>query len=35
MKSIFKQLSAEATGKAGQKARKQKTPTRRRHLVRG
>jgi len=36
MKGIFKRISAGATGKAGEKARKQrKSPVRRRHLVRG
>ena len=36
MKSIFKRISAGVTGKAGEKARKQrKPPVRRRHMVRG
>ena len=39
MKSIFKRLSAGATGKSGEKAREQheqkKAPTRKRYLVRG
>jgi hypothetical protein len=39
MKSIFKRLSAGATGKAGQKAREQREQkeltTHKRHLVRG
>jgi hypothetical protein len=38
MKSIFKRLSAGATGKAGEKARErreQKGRSRRRYLVRG
>jgi hypothetical protein len=37
MKSIFKRLSAGATGKAGEKARegRKNAPVRRRYLVRG